>query len=276
MPRTMPCSAACGDATLGGMVALAQGAAARAGAISFGKKLEARPVTETLTAKDLMTPDVVTVPPETPVLAIARLLAERKISAVPVQGPEGAVLGIVTEADLIRRLAGEDEKPMSWFKGLFQNPADQAERYARTHGVRAKDVMTEKVVTVSPDDTASHVAQIMEEKNIRRVLVVSDNKLRGIVSRANLLAALVAPAPEGEAMSDDRIRRAILAAMRKEPWANSFYLLVDVEDGIATFHGFTREPGVARGLRVLAEGVPGVKGVKDETQPMPPYMYAGT
>lgn len=231
-------------------------------------------MTRMLTARDLMTPDVVTVPPETPVVAVARLLAERGISAVPVLAPDGAVLGVVTEADLIRRLAGEDEAPGGWFASIFQNPGDQAERYARTHGVRANDVMTRHLVTVGLDETAAHIAHMMEEKNIRRVLVVTEGKLRGVVSRADLLRALVAPMPNGEALSDDRIRRAVLAAMKKEPWANSFYLLADVNDGIVTFHGFMRDSGVARGLRVLAEGIPGVKGVRDETQEMPAYLYS--
>ncbi len=226
-----------------------------------------------LTARDLMTPDVVTVPPETPVVAMARLMADRGISAVPVLGPDGALLGLVTEADLIRRLADEDvEHRPGWFASIFSNPGSLADRYARTHGARARDIMTADVVTVGLDETAAHIAAVMEDKKIRRVLVVAGGKLRGIVSRADLLRALVAPLPEGEAMSDDRIRRAVMATMKKEPWANSFYLLADVHDGIVTFHGFMRDPGVARGLRVLAEGVPGVKGVKDETQPMPAYM----
>ncbi|MFN3448213.1 MAG: CBS domain-containing protein [Roseococcus sp.] len=233
-------------------------------------------MTTPLTARDLMTPDVVTVPPETPVIAVARLLAERGISAVPVLGAKGEVLGVVTEADLIRRLAGEEDKPMSWFASLFSNPAELAERYARTHGATAADIMTTSVVTVGEDDTAAHIAHVMEERGIRRVLVVSEGRLRGIVSRADLLRALVAPPPAEEAMSDERIRRAVLAAMQKEPWADSFYTLVDVKDGIVTFHGFQRDAGVSRGLRVLAEQIPGVKGVKDETQPMPVYLFAGT
>ncbi len=145
------------------------------------------------TARDLMTPDVVTVPPETPVMAMARLLADRGISAVPVVDAAGAVLGIVTEADLVRRLAGEEDKPSSWFGALFSDPASQAERFARTHGVTAKDLMTEKVVSVTPETTAAHIAHMMEEQKIRRVVVLEGDKLRGIVSRADLLRALVTP-----------------------------------------------------------------------------------
>ena len=224
-------------------------------------------------ARDLMTPDVVTVPPETPVMAMARLLADRGISAVPVVDAAGAVLGIVTEADLIRRLAGEEDKPSSWFGALFADPASQAERFARTHGVTAKDLMTEKVVTVGPDTTAAHIAHMMEEQKIRRVVVLEGDKLKGIVSRADLLRALVAPAHEDAELSDERVRRAVMAAMKKEPWTDTFYTMVEVKEGKVTFHGFRRSDAVQKALRVLAENVPGVKGVEDDTQPMPIFIY---
>ena len=227
-----------------------------------------------LTARDLMTADVVTVPPETPVVAMARLLSERGISAVPVMDRDGAVLGIVTEADLIRRLAGEEDKPSGWLSSLFADPGEQAERYARTHGASARDVMTEDVVTVAEDTTAAHIASLMEERHIRRVLVVTEGKLRGLVSRADLLRALVAPPPSDADLSDERIRLAVLAAMKKEPWADTFYTLVEVKDGTVQFHGFMRTEAVRRGLRVLAENIPGVKAVEDRTEMMPTYLYA--
>ncbi|HZF78042.1 MAG TPA: CBS domain-containing protein [Acetobacteraceae bacterium] len=227
-----------------------------------------------LRARDLMTPDVITLPPETPVITIARLLADRGISAVPVVDATGTLRGIVTEADLIRRLAGEVERPASWLVSLFSNQARDADRYARTHGVTAGDIMTEGAITVDPDTLAGEIAQLMETRHIRRVLVVQDGRLRGLVSRADLLRALVAPTQEGGALSDDRIRRAVLAAMKREPWTDTFYTLVDVQDGVVEFHGFSRSNAVQRGLRVLAENVPGVKGVKDSTQPMPTSLYA--
>jgi len=226
-------------------------------------------------ARDLMTPDVVTVPPGTPVMAMARLLADRGISAVPVVDGAGKVLGIVTEADLIRRLAGEEDKPASWFGSLFADPASQAERYARTHGVTARDLMTEKVVSVAPDTTAAHVAQMMEQQGIRRVVVVEKDKLKGIVSRADLLRALVAPPHEEAQLDDERVRRAVMAAMKKQPWTDTFYTMVEVKDGVVTFHGFRRSDSVQKALRVLAETIPGVKDVKDDTQPMPVFIYGG-
>jgi CBS domain-containing protein len=226
-----------------------------------------------LTARDLMTPDVVSVPPDTAVVAVARLLAERGISAVPVLDKAGAVLGLVTEADLIRRLAGAEDQPHGWFRNLFADPGEQANRYARTHGATVADIMTSEVVTVEETAPATHIAHLMEERGIRRVLVVQDGRLRGLVSRADLLRALVSPPAEAADLSDDRIRRAVLAAMRKEPWADTFYTLVEVKDGVVEFHGFMVTEAVKRGLRVLAETVPGVKGVVDLTEPLPPYLY---
>jgi CBS domain-containing protein len=226
-----------------------------------------------LTARDLMTPDVVTVPPETPVVAIARLLSERGISAVPVLDASGHLLGIVTEADLIRRLAGEADRPAGWLRGIFADPSAQADRYARTHGVTAGDVMTESVVTVEETATAAEIAHLMEDRGIRRVLVVREGRLRGLVSRADLLRALVTPPPAASGLSDERIRLAVLAAMRREPWADTFYTMVEVAEGIVTFHGFMRTEAVKRGLRVLAETIPGVTKVVDDTRPMPSYLY---
>jgi CBS domain-containing protein len=114
----------------------------------------------------------------------------------------------------------------------------------------------------------------MEEHGIRRVLVVEEGRLCGIVSRADLLRTLVVPKTEAVDVSDDRIRRAVLAAMRREPWADSLHTSVEVENGVVRFHGFSRGEAIQRGLRVLAEEVPGVKGVIDDTAMMPPeYLY---
>ncbi len=226
-----------------------------------------------LTAKDLMTPDVVTVPPETPVLAIAQLLADRGISAVPVLAADGAVLGIVTEADLIRRLAGHDQ-PMSLMRQLFADLDRMAERYACTHGATAADVMTVGAISVEPATPVGAIAELMEQKHIRRVLVVEQGRLRGVVSRADLLRALVAPPLEAGDYSDERLRRAVLAAIKREPWAETFFTMVDVKDGIVELHGFSRSPAVQRGLKVLAEQIPGVKGVVDKTQPLPTNLFA--
>jgi CBS domain-containing protein len=226
-------------------------------------------------AKDLMTTAVVTVTPGTPVGEIANLLASRGISAVPVLEADGRMVGLVTEADLVRRVAGEasGRKP-GWFATLLTGGAGaEAERYARLHGGRASDVMSVDLVTVKEETPAGDIARIMEERRVKRVPVLRDGRLAGIVSRADLLGlALSAPAADGEPVSDERIRRAVEAAMREQPWADAFSVYPAVAAGVVTFHGYCRSPSVAKALRVLAERVPGVKGVDMQLTAPPPFV----
>jgi CBS domain-containing protein len=226
-------------------------------------------------ARDLMTTTVLTVTPETRLSQIAHLLSARGISAVPVVGPEGEMLGIVTEADLVRRLAGEAaSRPAGWFGALLsRRPGATAEGFARLHGQQAGDVMSTSIVAVEEDTPAERIAQIMETRHVKRVPVLRDGKLVGIVSRADLLGLAFGPAavPE-EARSDDRLRREVERAMRDQPWADAYLVFPAVEDGVVTFHGWCRSPAVPRALRVLAEGLPGVKDVRMELRQAPAFM----
>ena len=220
----------------------------------------------TLAARDLMAAEVVASPPETPVMALIRLFTDRGVSAVPITDTSGALLGIVTERDLIRRLADEDEQPAGWLARLTGTPNARAARYAGSHGATAREVMTDKVVTVGPDASAAHIAHVMERHGIRRVLVTEGGRLLGMVTRTDLLRALVADQPPEGEVSDERIRAAILAAMRRESWADTLHVTVDVRGGEVEFYGFSRSASVQRALRVLAENVPGVGKVTDRTQ----------
>ncbi|MBS7810289.1 CBS domain-containing protein [Roseococcus pinisoli] len=218
-------------------------------------------------ARELMSEPVVTIPPDMPVADIARLLAERGISAVPVEGEEGVLLGLVTEADLICRLAARLDHAPSWVGSLFVNADKAAERYARAHGWIAEEVMTQDVVTVGPDAPASAIAAAMEQHGIRRVVVVEAGRIQGVVSRRDLLRALDVSPPEPaiDVPSDDRIRSAVVAIMRREAWAGTAHASVEVHEGVVEFHGLWPGRSVQRGLRVLAEQVHGVKGVSDQT-----------
>jgi len=226
-------------------------------------------------AQSLMTRSVVTVLPTTQVREIAQILCERGISAVPVVDATGRVLGLVTEADLIRRLAGLDDAPLGWLGGLFADPAKRAERYARTHGMVAEDIMTQNVVSVAGNTPASAIAQLMEQNNIRRVLVIDGGQLAGIVSRADLLHALTMPQEEAPGLVDEHIRQAVMEAMRRESWSNGYYTTVGVRGGVVTFEGFRQDGGTSRGMHVLALSVSGVRGVVDNTTLMPVAFMAG-
>jgi CBS domain-containing protein len=201
-------------------------------------------------------------------MSIVQLLADRAISAVPVTQVDGTLLGLVSLADLTTRLSASGTEHPSWLRWLFADPARSADRYARAHGFIAEEVMTTDIVTVPPDAPASVIAATLERKGIRRVLVTSDGRLQGVVTRSDLLRAVTSRVTEPAELPDNRIRAAIVAAMRREDWADPFYTHVEVHDGIVEFLGFTPGPAVQRALRVLAEQVPGVKGVRDRTEIM--------
>lgn len=232
---------------------------------------------DTLHAEDLMTPQVVTVRPDLPVITLARLLADRGISSAPVTDAEGRLLGIVTEADLLRRLAGAEDAPVGWLGRLFGDVNRQAENYARTHGLEARDVMTSQLVTVGPEDTAAHCAHLMEEHRIKRLPVVTDGRLVGVISRADLLRAILEPSPKlgaDAASGDARIRAILRGELREQPWANSIYIFPEVMDGVVTFHGFVRSDEVRRAMRVMAARIEGVKQVVDKMEE-PPMVLLG-
>lgn len=225
-------------------------------------------------ARDVMTTELVTVPPDMPLAAVARLMAERGISGVPVVGPDGALLGMLTEGDLIRRLAAAAEKPASWFAGLFASPAEQAARFAKAHGRRARDAMTTAVHTASEDTPLEEIAALFERTGIRRVPILREGKLVGLVSRADLLRALL-EGEEGTAetrRSDAEIRRDIVRRMKEQPWADTYFIFPEVKDGAVTFYGFCRSQAVEQALRVLAEGVPGVTSVAFDLSRPPAFI----
>ena len=225
-------------------------------------------------ANDLKTTEIVTVPPSMPVTALARLLAGRGISSTPVTTPEGKLLGIVTEADLLRRLAGAEDAPVNWLRSLFRNADKQANSYARTHGMVAQDVMTKDVISVSPDATAEHCAHLMEEHRIKRLPVVTDGRLVGVVSRADLLRAMLEqPGRIGIGQTTDAaIRAALHTELRDQAWAGSLYASSQVRDGVVTLYGFVRTDAIRRGLCVLASRIEGVVRVDDRMTDAPAFL----
>lgn len=216
--------------------------------------------------RDLMTAEVVTVPPDMPVAALAQLLAGRSISAAPVTDTGGRLLGIVTEADLLRRLAGTEDTPLSWLRSLVASADQQATQYARTHGLTAQDIMTTNLVTVGPEATAEQCARLMEQRTVKRLPVVEDERLVGIVSRADLLRAVMTTPPRiANKMQprDERIRTALRAEMLDQPWSATLHTMTDVEDGVVTLNGSVHSDAMRRGLHVLASRVHEVERVDD-------------
>jgi CBS domain-containing protein len=225
-------------------------------------------------ARELMSSHVIVVPPETPVIAVVELLAARGVSAAPVVDADGAPVGIVTEGDLIRRLAEQPPGPLDWFLKLFREARPMMANYAKAHGTVARDVMSTKLVTVTEDETAEHIAQLMEKHHIRRVLVLRDGKLAGVVSRADLLRALLRAPPTIADRDDRAILRAVGTALRAQPWVDTLWVSPDVKEGVVTLYGYARSDDMRQALVVLARDIPGVTEVKDRMDPMPLLLRA--
>jgi CBS domain-containing protein len=231
-----------------------------------------------MVAQDVMTADIVTVTAETAVPEIAALLLEHRISAVPVVDAKGGVLGIVSEGDLMHRPeVGTERRRRSWWLTLFGDQGDLAKEFVKTHGLRAADVMTRAVVTVTDDTPLPAIAQMLEERRIKRVPVVREGRLVGIVSRADLLRAVAArkalaePAPK----PDDRaIRERLLETIRSAEWVTDTFVSVMVTDGVVHLWGAIESEVQRDALRVAAERIPGVRAVKDHMGRLPPWSSA--
>jgi CBS domain-containing protein len=217
-------------------------------------------------ARDVMTPNVVTVSVDAPVPEIARLLVERRISAVAVLDGNGAVAGVVSEGDLIRRPELDTDKPRSRWLWFLLSPEDEARDFVKTHGLRARDVMSRPALGVSADASLADIVELMRKDRIKRVLVFDGGKLAGIVTRTDLLRALHAreALPTGAVPPDDQaLRERILRALADEDWANNAIVNVQVRGGQVELWGAVDSEEQREAIRVAIEGIPGVRGVTE-------------
>lgn len=228
-------------------------------------------------ARELMTTEVITANPDTPVSRIAAVLLENRISAVPVVDYDRRVVGIVSEGDLLHRPETGTERARSWWLEFISDSDTLARDYTKSHGRRAVDVMTRHVVSVTEDTEAGDIASLLDSRRIKRVPVVREGKLVGIVSRADLLRAVARaqpPAAGAGAVDDRALHDAILNRIRQEPWANAVMVNVVVSGGEVELWGFVTSDEQRDALRVLAEGVPGVRVVRDNLGMAPRWAHA--
>jgi CBS domain-containing protein len=148
-----------------------------------------------LQARDVMTTRVAAIGADATVREAARLMVERRVSALPVLGDQGRVAGIVSEGDLVRRSElGTGAATGSWWLRVLAE--DTARDYVKTHGVAVREVMTRPVVSVRRSTPLREIVRLLEKHRIKRVPVLEAGRLVGIVSRADLVRRLAAaPAP---------------------------------------------------------------------------------
>jgi len=201
--------------------------------------------------RSVMTADVVTVTEQAPFVELVRLLAVHKVSALPVVDGDGRVVGIVSEADLLRKEEYQDEQEGPH---LLEGRSRRIAR-AKAAGHTAADVMSAPVVTVSPEETVPVAARLLARHGIKRLPVVDEaGRLVGIVSRADLLRLFL--------RDDEAIRREILEEVLLQTlWIDPLTVRVTVHDGIVTLAGQLERKTLVQIVVHLARTVPGVVDV---------------
>jgi CBS domain-containing protein len=215
-------------------------------------------------AHQIMTRSVITIAPDATILEAAKTMLQHHVSGLPVVDAAGALVGIVSEGDFIRRSEiGTQRKRGRWLKFLLGAGATATD-YVRENGRKVSEVMTADPVTIAEDATLEEIVQAMETNGVKRLPVVKDGKLAGIVSRANLLQAVAGLArdiPDPTA-DDDHIRRRVIAAIEKQDWS-PFGLNVIVRDGIVHLSGVITDEASRKAALVAAQNVAGVQKVHD-------------
>ncbi len=218
-----------------------------------------------MNASDVMTRNVISANPDATVLQAARQMLQHHISGLPVINKAGELVGVLSEGDFLRRRETRTERRRSRWLEFLMGPGKMAGEYTHSHGNKVAEVMTTDVYTVNENSPLEEIVEMMERRRIKRVPVLRDNKVVGIVTRSNLMHAVVslARSEPKETKDDSTIRDKLLAEMQKEEWAPAAMTNVVVHDGIVELWGVIIDDRQREALKVAAENIAGVKSVKD-------------
>jgi CBS domain-containing protein len=230
-------------------------------------------------AMDVMTTNVITVEPNTSVQELATLLSERGISGVPVVDSDNRLVGVATEGDLLHRAETGTERRIqrrrSRWLDTFASDQEAARDYVKAHGRVVREIMTRDVISVSDTTELADIATLLETKRIKRVPVLRDGKLVGIVSRANLVRALAMTKSEPaiEADSDDHtIRQKLITELTGQEWVHMWAADIIVRDRVVhLWFSDDRSEEERQAVRVAAENIPGVRQVEEHIVPAPVF-----
>ena len=228
-------------------------------------------------ATDIMTSEVITVEEDATVQAAAELMAEHGISALPVVDKDTRVIGIVSEGDLLHRAETATEQRRSWWLEIMTSTNQLAGEYIKSHSAKVTDVMTRDVISVTDATPVADIAVLLETHRIKRVPVLRDGRLAGIVSRANLVRALAMTINERASSTeadDENIRNKLLAELKAQKWAEVSPANVTVKDGVVHLWSSYLSEQEKRALVVAAENIPGVRRVEDHMRPVPVYLLS--
>lgn len=227
-----------------------------------------------MNVRHAMSTRVVAVRSDTLLIDAMRTMLREHVSGLPVVDAQGALVGILTEGDLMRRVETDTEPTHpAWLRFLL-GPGRMAREFITSHARHVGEVMTRKVITIGAEASLAEAVQLMEQHRIKRLPVIGGQGLEGVLSRADLLRAFVAAAPEAapDDLSDAAIASRISRELDAKPWTPRETMSVDVQGGVVTLRGVLVDDTVREALVVLAENTAGVVRVDDQLTTVEPMM----
>ena len=223
---------------------------------------------------EIMTRNVVTVRPTASIRDAARALVEHAVSGLPVVDERGGVVGVLSEGDLIVRQKPRERTP--WWRVFFDDGERLAREYQKAEGTTVAEVMTRSVISIAPDMPIESAAVILDERRIRRLPVIADGRLVGIVSRGDLVKALAAATPaEPGSRSDAQLVEEMRARLARERWVASRGIVVQAQDGVLTLLGLVESEAEKAAFETMARAIEGVQRVDSRllVKTEVPYHY---
>lgn len=213
--------------------------------------------------RDIMTRPVIGIAPSASIAEAARLMLGHKVSGLPVVTSSGGLVGMVSEGDFLRRAEIGTDPRLSGLLRFLEGSGKQADSYRLTHGRKVSEVMTERLFTVDADAALEVAVETMLRRHVKRLPVLESGKLAGIVSRSDVMRALLAALPPaGGYAGDEGIKAQLEAELAAQPWTGS--IRVTVRAGVVTLSGAIFDERARPAALVAAENVAGVKSVVDE------------
>ena len=216
--------------------------------------------------RDIMTSPALTISSRAHLREAIRFMLNRRVSGLPVVDDDGNLVGVISEGDLLRRAELGTEKHRPRWLELLLGPGRGASDYVQSHSRCVEDVMTHDPICVDEKASLADVVSLMEKRGVKRLPVTSAGKLAGIVTRSDLLRALLQASAQTSlsARTDEDIKADVTAALEAEKWTAPGSIRIEVVNGHVTLSGTIFDERERDAIRVCAQNRPGVTGVTDE------------
>jgi CBS domain-containing protein len=208
---------------------------------------------------ELMTKKVLTIGPEAPIRDVAKILVANGISGLPVCDIEGDVLGVISEGDILYKEHDPAEGHMGGPLGWIIEGAPNSKGYTKAKALTARKAMTSPAITIAPWESVSQAARMMCEHHVNRLPVVQNERLVGIVTRADLVRAFT----RTDAEIEQELKQDVL---ERTMWIDPGKVEVNVENGVAALSGRLPTRRDVELLNKLAARVPGVVAVESTVE----------